>query len=251
MCHSCGGKGAAAWLLRPVKPSHYFSDEQFKVTLRSRLDLAQELGGGTCQHISGSGVTCGAVLDGRGTHAMICSSGGWTCRRHDRSRDALAGYAEAHGGAVTKETILPYIAPGHLQSRMDVVLRAARTTGQMLVDVTIVSPLTQEMLRSGAAARVPGAAASAAAAHKRQTYPNSNVVPFAIEHFGRWGEDAIALVKTLAPPPGNGRSEALTCIYQDVACEIQKSNADAILAAAVRDRCARASHIRARPSNAR
>ena len=60
------------------------------------------------------------------------------------------------------------------------------------------------------------------------------MVPFVVEHFGRWGEDAIALAKRLAPPPPHGRSEALAELYQDVACAVQRSNADAILAAAVR-----------------
>ena len=80
---------------------------------------------------------------------MGCPSGRGACRRHGRNRDAFAAYAEEHGGAVTKEPILPHIARGHLQTRVDVVIRVVQATGSMLVDVTIVSPFAQEMLRSG------------------------------------------------------------------------------------------------------
>ena len=144
---------------------------------------------------------------------MSCPSGGWTCRRHDRVRESLAAFAEEYGSSVTKECILPYMAPGLLEGRMDVVLRAARAAGQTLVDVTVVSPLTQEMLRHGNAARTAGTAAAAAASHKRSKYRNVDVVPFVIEHSGRWGEDAIALAKSLAPPPDKGRSGALAMFY--------------------------------------
>ena len=94
------------------------------------------------------------------------------------------------------------------------------------------------MLRHGIAARVPGAAASAAASHKRGKYPNLAVVPFVVEHFGRLGEDARMLIKQLAPGIGQKRSVAISRCYQDIACAVQKANADAILAAAARSHLA-------------
>ena len=60
------------------------------------------------------------------------------------------------------------------------------------------------------------------------------MIPFVVEHFGRWGEDALALAKSMAPPPEAGRSEVLSEFYQDVACAIQIANADAILSASGR-----------------
>eukprot|EP00969_Alexandrium_andersonii_P014702 642122-Alexandrium_andersonii.AAC.1 len=96
-------------------------------------------------------------------------------RRHDDVRDVVAQFAVEHGGAAASECILPYAAPGTQEARMDAVLRTARAAGQHLVDVSVVTPLSQEMLRHGAASRVPGAAAAAAARHKRAKYPNVNV----------------------------------------------------------------------------
>ena len=61
---------------------------------------------------------------------------------------------------------------------------------------------------------------------------NAFVRPFVIEHYGRWGEDALAFARQLAPAPDHGRSEAMAAFYQDVACAVQKANADAIIAAA-------------------
>ena len=151
-------------------------------------------------------------------------------------RDILIAFSERWGGSVSKEAVLPYAAPDVPEARLDAVIRSAAATGQQAIDITVVSPLTQEMPRHGLAARVPGAAASAAAAHKREKYPGISVVPFVVEHFGRWGEDAIALAKRLAPAEGHLRAEAISELYQDIASAIQRANADAILAAATRTR---------------
>ena len=99
------------------------------------------------------------------------------------------------------------------------------------------------MIRGSGAALNPGAAARAAAAHKRALYPNTPVVPFVIETFGRWGEDARAWALGLAPPPLLGRTEAMAGIYQDVSVAVRKANADAILAAAVRSRAGAAPSV--------
>ena len=227
---SSGGPGAAAWLYCPRKPKHYFTDEQFAVSLRARLDMHQCVGPtAKCQHKKSNGQVCGRPLDRRGTHAMCCGCGGWTGRRHDEVNQSLVEFAEKNRGHSVKECILPYASPSLPEARLDAIIRSATSAGRQIIDVTVVTPLSQEMLRHGTASRVPGAAATAAASHKRRKYPNIDVIPFVIEHFGRWGEDALAFAKSLAPPPESGRSEVLSEFYQDVACAVQRSNADAIL----------------------
>ena len=234
---SCGGPGAAAWLLRPQKPNHYFSDAQFRCCLRDRLDLPLPVGLGQCQHrksVPGTSTktACGKVLDHRGVHAKVCGCSGWSGKRHDGLRDVLCAWAGTHGCTESKETVLPYAAPGLDEARLDAVVRAASAAGRQLIDVTVVTPLTQEMLRHGTSARVAGAAASAAARYKRGKYPLVSMIPFVIEHYGRWGADALALAKRLAPGPDRGRSEALSTLYQDISCALQRANADAIISAA-------------------
>jgi hypothetical protein len=236
--HSAGGPGAAGWLLIPKRPAHYFRDEQFSVAVRLRLGLDVPCAQGICQHVKANGVVCGEVLDPKGLHAMTCPAGGWGIRRHDAACKCVAAHAESQGCSAEREVVLPLAAPTRPLARMDVVVHGRTSVdGQpTYLDITVVSPLTAEMVRTGGSARNPGAAAKAAAAHKRALYPNVPVVPFAVETFGRWGEDARAWALSLAPPPLMGRTEAIAGIYQDVSVAVQKANADAILAAAVRSR---------------
>ena len=120
---------------------------------------------------------------------MCCGCGGWTGRRHDEVKDELVEFAGRNRGSAAKECILPYASPTLPEARLDALIRSANAAGRQIIDVTVVTPLSQEMLRHGVSSRVPGAAASAAASHKRGKYPNIDVIPFVIEHFGRWGED--------------------------------------------------------------
>ena len=203
--------------------------------MRSRLDLLQVIGiNGVCQHRKTNGQICGATLDRRGAHATSCGCGGWTGRRHDEVKDELADFAHKNRGLAAKECILPYANPSLPEARLDALIRSANAAGRQIIDVTVVPPLSRNMLRHGVSSRAPGAAAAAAASHKRRKYPNIDVIPFAIEHFGRWGEDALAFAKSLAPPPESGRSEVLSEFYQDVSCAVHRSNANAILSASGR-----------------
>jgi hypothetical protein len=119
---------------------------------------------------------------------------------------------------------------------MDVVIVAPGRTAAVNVDATITTPLTQEMVRRGRSSQVPGAAAAAAARMKRSSYPEIPLFPFAVETYGRLGEEARGLAQLLAPKDKTKRSEAIAGFYQDVSSSVQKGNADAILAAAVRSR---------------
>lgn len=233
---SAAGPGAGAWLLTPTAPAHHFRNEQFAVAVRLRLGLPVPIGAGTCQHVKGNGTVCGAPLDQHGVHALTCPSGGWFGRRHDHVCKSLAAYCADNGCEAEREVLMPLAAPAHPEARMDVVIRSRGRPATVPVDATIVSPLTGEMLRRGASARVPGAAAQAAAKHKRAKYSNVDLVPFALETYGRWSEEARSFAKQVAPTGHDGRSKAITGLYRDVGTTLQRDNADAILAAAVRAR---------------
>ena len=233
---SAGGPGAAAFLMRPRKPAHYFRDEQFVIAARVRLMLPVPRGQGLCQHIRADGRLCGAALDAEGVHAMTCLVGAWATRRHDSCCIGIAAYAESNGSTAEREVTLPVAAPDRPAARMDVVIVEPERPQPVLVDFTVTTPLAQEMIRRGRSSQVPGAAAEAAARHKRSKYPNVLLTPFAVETYGRLGEDARALALQLAPTQRRLRSEAISGLYQDISRALQKGNADAILASALRVR---------------
>jgi hypothetical protein len=113
---------------------------------------------------------------------------------------------------------------------MDLVVHAAGHANPILVDVTVVSAMTQEALRAGAARR-DGAAAATAARKKRGKYPGVDVTPFVIEDHGRFGEDALALVRRIAPQEAGERIRALRGLYQTLGSVVQRHSADSLLAA--------------------
>ena len=98
---------------------------------------------------------------------MSCNCGGWVSRRHDAVNAEVVRYAARSRGTADKECVLSYASDKLPQARLDTILRFAASAGRAIIDITVVSPLTQEMLRHGVAARVPGAAETAAANHKR------------------------------------------------------------------------------------
>ena len=72
-----------------------------------------------------------------------------------------------------------------------------------VIDVSVVSVLTDERLRSGSAGLVPGAAARGAEQGKRQRYQTRveaaghRFIPFIIEEGGRLGQEATSLLEEL------------------------------------------------------
>ena len=187
-------------------------------------------GCGRCQHRYPDGSACNAALDAAGHHARSCSVGGWLVRRHDACCAALAEWAEEMDCTVHREVVLPNASPNSPEARMDLVVRAPGSGVPIYVDVTIVSALARESLSSGAA-RVDGIAATIAARKKRAKYPNVDVTPFAIEEHGRLGNDALALVRRLAPSAPDERSRALRQLYQSLGSIVQRHSADSLLAA--------------------
>ena len=113
---------------------------------------------------------------------------------------------------------------------MDLVIHAPHVGNAINVDLTVVTALSREAMAAGSARR-DGAAAQRAARNKRARYPNCHVVPFVIEDHGRLGEEAIQLVRRLAPTVSTERSSAIRRLYQSMGAVLQRHSADSVLAA--------------------
>ena len=68
---------------------------------------------------------------------------------------------------------------------MDAIIRSARSPGARVIDVIVVIPPLQEILRHGAAARAPGATAAAEVSHTWNKHPGVDITSFVVEHFLR------------------------------------------------------------------
>jgi hypothetical protein len=226
---SSGGPGAGAWLQNAHRPGHFLTDAQFRVSVRTRLNLAV-CGACACKHTRPSGQRCGTVLDSKGAHARSCPIGGWRVRRHDALRNAVQAWCEEQGCQVEREPAVPGASETLIEARMDLIVRAPNIAGPLYLDVTIVSATSREALGKGSA-NCDGAAAQVAARRKREKYPLLAVTPFVVEEHGRLGSDAIAFARKLAPTESSERVEALRELYQTVASTVQRLSANGILAA--------------------
>ena len=174
------------------------SDAQFAISMRHRLGLALPGCQGQCQHRRSDGSICGAALDPHGTHARYCAVGGWLVRRHDAGRDILGEWCEEHHCNVHWEVIMPTANPRRPEARMDLVVHVPGHSAPFHVDISIASAMSQEALQGGAA-RHDGKAADIAAKGKHRDYPNITVTPFIVEDHGRFGTDALEVVRRVAP----------------------------------------------------
>ena len=113
---------------------------------------------------------------------------------------------------------------------MRLVVYAPDSSTPAYIDVSIVTALSQEALASGSA-KHDGKAAEIAAKGKRKDYPLINVTPFIVEDHGRFGSDAIAFLKRVAPTDAGARSKAMSNLYHRLAAFLQRTAADAVLAA--------------------
>ena len=105
------------------------------------------------------------------------------------------------------------------QARLDVVLHdgAARS----LVDVVVVSPYSTNMAFMAARARRDGHASRRAAIAKRARYPSDDLVPFALETGGRFGNDARALLLVKMAEASEEPSRELQYLYRAVSSMLQ------------------------------
>ena len=126
--------------------------------------------------------------------------------------------------------MVPGANPDHAEARMDLIMYSPRVAGAIYIDVTVVSALSVEAIAKGAGLR-DGVASDIAAQRKQFRYNHCVTWAFAVEDHGRFGEDAVGLIRALAPTEPQLRSKAIAALHQSVASTLQRSSADAILSA--------------------
>ena len=92
---------------------------------------------------------------------------------------------------------------------MDIVVVQYGTTTHY-IDVTVVSPVTEDPHFILESANKPGHAASKAEGIKRTRYPHRALTPFAVEMGGRLGPSAITYLQSLFREPGASTDYTMT-----------------------------------------
>ena len=139
-----------------------------------------------------------AEVDSRGDHAAVCKCGGYKTIRHSRIVAMLRRILRESSAAVapTEVPVHGWRRADGTGARLDVAYWADGV--RHYVDVTVRHP--RAVKYRIAAARADGAAAAEAERNKRLRYPAmadrglSAVRPFAVESFGRFGEEALAVL---------------------------------------------------------
>jgi hypothetical protein len=199
---SCGGPGAGAFLLGSASEGSgtELLDGVLQYSLAWRLGLPTTSPGQTCSIgcLRRHGEPCGRPLDALGEHAVVCKYGGYKTIRHSLLVQQLRSILRESYAIVSPREVEVAAwrrADGHT-ARMDVAFLAE---GQRsFVDVTVRHPGVAKYCRR--AALIDGHAASVAEGAKRVRYPAvaaaglQEVVPFAVEKYGRLGPAARRLL---------------------------------------------------------
>ena len=253
---AAGGKGAGNFLLTPSKPEFRMGDTHFAVALRARLRLehpaCEDLTSGAttqCQHRAKTGVLCGSQMDEKSRHAERCIKGGAILAGHNAVRDWLDKYLRENSGhsTATEQFVTRW-------DRMKTVRQADGTTSQELerarldnsfidnkgirthVDCVVTCATTTNANEQCIRAQVDGRAANEAEIQKGRRYkrsdnPHEGLVAFAIESRGRVGEQAMGLIKAMAPTDPTLRSLVIQEAYQGLSVVIQSRLAEILLSA--------------------
>ena len=214
---SSQGKGAHAWLrAAPTDKAREFPAHEYVLALRRTLGVEESLAPG-----------CPRCHRGRGNgeittvHARTCPRDGAQVNMHEPLKYALSTALKGMGVQHDVESGAPFTGERHLS--MDIVTRpgALRNASSsvyrnkgILLDVTHADPQARVHLRNGSATR-DGTAAQASEARKRQHYARPGQVSFdersfklttfAVESFGRLGEEGYEFINELATHAAGGR----------------------------------------------
>jgi hypothetical protein len=213
------------WLsVTPSSRDLWLSNTQFSIAARNLLDVS------FCSHLL---CRCGANLAAPFTsHFHSCL---WLRRRevtgrHDMLVHALARLARYVGYLVTVE---PRPLHGH-SIRPDLKLVGSSGT-PILVDVSVVHPVSATSLRSGSSQR-RGTAVAARERQKGSKYntfaarENSQFTGFCLESYGAFGQQAVNLLKLLATEGANNgivirKSEFVSHARSAISIALQRGNA--------------------------
>ena len=197
-----GRQGARAFTAVPWDASVTIAADRFRVMMCRRLRLPIVLAEHVCEG-------CGDALDAFGDHYAACMRTG---RVQARARPAERAWERVlkEAGATTyfqkllRETTLP-VDPTDAR-RIDILATGlpAYYGRPLFCDATVRSPLTAAGLPHGRAALDDGFVLRTAMADKRRQYGDvfrsrsAELVVLACEVGGRWNEEALSLINTLA-----------------------------------------------------
>ena len=229
---SCRGAAASAWLEAKPGATTTLGDTAFVLAGRHRLGL------GAPTAVEAAPCPCAAGCAGTPDHAMLCKSvASMTTMRHDIEALAVRRVISRAGCASSMEPTYRHLhsrgqhAGPEGQRRGDIltVLPDGRV---IIVDIVVTHPAAPTYAR--AAARTDGAAAERAANQKRAEFRSFadgaqyEFVPFAVESFGRLGQDAQRFINTLGDVAAAGgrvsKSVFVMNAYKDLSCTLQRGN---------------------------
>ena len=207
---SAGGPGAGTvWLQTPIRGSDYSMNSHFRAASLRRIGALAAPRGATC-HIpaataqeGGFPEPCGHLLDSKMLHPMVCKQGPARMRPHRALAAALAKQLRRCGAEVDLERTVVELAKVDRQgvtqeAILDLVVTFPGSVQPLLIDVTIRCP---HATRYQHASHTPGEAASTAAREKHDRY-GEDVLPVAMESYGRISNDAHRSLECLAAHAG-------------------------------------------------
>ena len=183
---------AGAWITALPTPENVINPEEFRAVVRLRLGLAVHRDKALCEQ-------CGRPMDEFGIHALNCSHGGCTIRRHDRLRDLV-------GMLGSKAGLAPSLEPKHIvlggTKPADIFFSIGVGDGKpRAVDCVVANPLAKSHVQG--AARAVGHAAVTHQTAKRGKHGEAcrkahiSFTAFAAEVLGGLGPEADTLWRHL------------------------------------------------------
>ncbi len=215
---------AGDWLHAPpiVRNGLWLTNEELRTSTNLRLGLPM---------YQPHPCICGAIVDSKGSHALVCKRNGGKTSRHS-AMNALIQRELAK--ANVRSTLEPANLIPESPLRPDGVSIISWSTGRQLVwDFTCVNPLAMSYL--SVTHGVPGKASTIAEERKTSKYIQFNnqfvFTPIAIETLGAYGPSAIKFFKSLAKRQCEvfGYTEAATYMHQRISLELQRANSKCLL----------------------
>ena len=187
---SCRESGA--WVSAvPLSQHHALNPEEFSSGIRMRLGLPLPLARGMSSYPNRK---CSAAVDAEGQHLLMCGMGPGRVRLHDRMVRVWHSAILSTGLRATVEQRGLY--PD--QRRPDIVVPDFANGESLHLDFSATHPCLPSNV--AASSRSAGAAAAKREREKRNLYSDCDgtFTPLVCEHHGRWGGDAVKLLKSLS-----------------------------------------------------
>ena len=217
---------AGDWLSALPAPNLglHLLDSEFRLCLRYWLGIQIASDTSTCP-------VCSRLADPFGDHALACGGNNDRVTRHNAIRDVL--FSAAQAAALSPRREVPSLIPESISRPADICLPSWTQGRPTALDVTVVSPLTNQHLPQ--AATVQGSALAVAEHRKRVVHFDNcrsvgvTFLPLALEFLGGWSNDAVITIKKigyhLATRLGLSPAEVSSHLIQRLSVSLWRFNA--------------------------